>query len=97
MLKLIIIFSLSYPEAPAVTSVPLVTMATQSKLVASASHASAMATLTLWILIHVTSGLANASSACTTRMAPPVLTVSSVTTAMLWPMTADVSESDSRY
>lgn len=80
------------PQDHAVTSVPLVTMATQSNLAGSASRASAAATLTPRTLTHVTPGLANVSSACTTLTAHPVTIVNSVTMAMLWPMTADVSE-----
>lgn len=76
------------------TSVLLVTMATQSKLKGSADRANAMATLTPRILHHVTPGPASASSACTTLTACLVPTVNKVTMATLWPTIADVSDSD---
>lgn len=75
----------------AVPSVPLVTMGTQNKPVGSASRAIAMATSTLRTLSHVTPGQANASSACITPTARPVLTVNKVTMATLWPTTADAA------
>lgn len=73
------------------TSVPLVTMATQNNLVDSVCHASATATSTLKILGHVIPEQANASSACTTPTAHHVTFVSMVTMATLWPTTAGVS------
>lgn len=73
------------------TSVPLVTMATQSNPVDSACRASATATSTPKILGHVIPIQANASSACTTPMARPVTVANTVTMATLWPTTADVS------
>ena len=80
------------PKVLAVTGVPLVTMATQHRLVGSASRASATATSTLRTVSHVTPGPANASSACTTPMACPAPSVNTVTTATLWPKTAGVSD-----
>lgn len=73
----------------AVTSVPLVTMATQSNPAGSASRASATATSTPRTPAHVTPGLADASSVCTTLTVRLVDTVNTVTMAMLWPTTAD--------
>lgn len=75
---------------PAVTSVLLVIMETQSKAADSACHASVTATSTPRILGHVTPGPASALSACTTLMAHPVPTVSMVTMATRWLRTADV-------
>lgn len=96
MSKLIVFFSFFVPKGFVVTSVPLVTMATQSKPEGSAYLANAMATLTPRILSHVTPGPASASGACTTPTVCPVPTVNMVTMATLWPKTADVSD-DSRY
>lgn len=93
----IAIFCFLIPKGPAVTSVPLVTTATQANLVGSASRAIATATSTPRTLSHVTRGPANASSACTTPTAHPVPTVNTVTMATLWPMTADVSDEDRYY
>lgn len=74
---------------PAVTFVPLVTMATQRNPVGSVCRVSATATLTPRTLSRVIPGLADASSACTTLMARHVPTVNMVTMAMLWLTTAD--------
>lgn len=77
--------------AHAVTSVPLVTMATQGNRVVNVDHASVMTTLTLRTLGHVTPQLASVSNACTTLLVRPVISVNMVTMAALWPTTADVA------
>lgn len=79
-------------QGPAVTSVPLVTMATLNKPVVNAWLVSATAILTAWTQSHVTTELASVSSASTTLKARFVLSVNLDTTGTLWLMTAGVSE-----
>lgn len=79
-------------KVPAVTRVPLVTTATQPKLVGGACLVSATATSTPMTPGHVTPGRGSASAACTTPTARPAAIVETVTMAMLWLTTADVSD-----